>query len=360
MVPVRKALQASGLHFRRTSKRQQHIRYPRTSSVPKVFRKSPSAIRHPLFPRTSQSKIRFPIVLPAPHQLRIDTLLFRFPPVPSAPQWDIRYPRIPSVPEVNYPQFLLPCFRADRLGTSEIRAFFPSLRGATSFTSSKHACYVPFTPRPGKSPSCLIVVNNPDTPTKRKITDDDLWAICSRLPLPQRCSKHVYTMAFANQTAAEIAQMSAVITLPSLTGSPVHLEPQIHRPYPSRIFSCDTDYLDINHSRVATRVLRALRGPKGGPRASYELLRQDAFEERNLSTRYILRFDYGFRPPCTPWLQCLYIPVEHANGKKKARIWAVFHPEDTSVQCSYCDEHCQRGYSSSCPFAKVIGGQRDE
>jgi hypothetical protein len=168
------------------------------------------------------------------------------------------------------------------------------------------------------------------------------------------------TMAFPNQTAAEIAQMSAVITLPSLTGSPAHLEPQIHRPYPSRIFSCDTDYLDINHSRVATRVLRALRGPKGGPRASYELLRQDAFEERNLSTRYLLRFDYGFRPPCTPWLQCLYIPVEHANGKKKARVWAVFHPEDTSVQCSYCDEHCQRGYSSSCPFAKVIGGQRDE
>jgi hypothetical protein len=267
-----------------------------------------------------------------------------------------------SVPKVILSQLSLPRFRADQSGTIKIGMLFPFLRRATSFTSSMHACYVPFIPRPGTTPSCLFVVNNPETPTKKQLTYNDLRAgvLNFGLPTPQRCSKNVYTMSFATRAAAEMAQMAAVVKLPSIRGSPVLLDAHIHRPYPSRIFSCDTNHLDIDYSRVATRVLSALRRTEGGPRASYELLRQDAFEERNFSPRYILRFDYGFRPPCTPWLQCIYIPVEHGNGKKKARVWAVFHPEDTSVACSYCDEHCQRGYSSSCPFAKVIGGQRDD
>jgi hypothetical protein len=253
-------------------------------------------------------------------------------------------------------------FRADYSGPSNIGLFFPFLRRATLDTPNHKACYVSFIPRPGKKPSCLFVVSTPEGRTKKQLTDHDIRAGCSAsgLPAAKRVSKNMYTMSFPSQTVADISQMSAVIKLPSSTGGTVLLDAYDHRPYPSRIFSCDAEAFEVNHTSVAARVRNALHGPKAGPRASYELLRQQSSDPHNRATRYILRFDYGFRPPCTPWLQCLYIPLKSGIGARKVMVWGVFTPEDTSAPCSLCDRQCQRGFTSTCPFTKVIGSQRDD
>jgi len=233
---------------------------------------------------------------------------------------------------------------------------FPCLSHATSITPREKACYVPFAPRRGKEPSRLFIVNTPDVPTRNNITKKELQKACSASGLPRAHLRHrnAITVSFPNKFEAASVQHSVSVTLPSVNGQTVDVKASYHGPHPSRVFSCDARYLDINHASVGDCVLRALRGSVGGPRAPFELLRQKTSDLKDDRRRYLLRFDFAFRPPCTPWIQCFYVPLDH-SGNKRAKVWGVFVPEDVLGPCPFCGERCQRSPINRCPFTKIVG-----
>lgn len=238
---------------------------------------------------------------------------------------------------------------------------FPCLSRATSITPSRKACYVPFTPRNGKLPSRMFIVDTPDARTRKNITKHELHLACSSSGLPQvqRRNRNVLTVSFPTVEEAASVQHSVSITLPSNSGESVDVKADYHGPYPSRTFSCDVKDLDIDHATVAANVMKALRGSATGLRAPFTLLQQETSNPRDRRKRYLIKFDFGLRPPCTPWLQCFYIPLDHIDSNKRMKVWGVFKPEDVVRPCSFCGERCQRGPTNFCPFTEVIGNQVD-
>jgi hypothetical protein len=215
---------------------------------------------------------------------------------------------------------------------------------------------VQFTPRSGKNPSLSYVFNTPDVQTKMRLSDRDVQLAFNAFRdfKVQRFNKNLLTVSFADKAAFESAAKQWWIRLPSPSGQSVIIFPSTHGLYPSRVFSCDED-LPIKHPTVASSVMRAFRGSAAGPRASFELLQQETKLPQTHRTRYLIRFRFGVRPPCSPWMQSIYIPVQNVRGTGK--FWMVFKPEDVSVACPFCGKECQQG-AGSCPFAEVIGRQR--
>jgi len=249
-------------------------------------------------------------------------------------------------------------FRADLSEIIRIRALFPCLSRATSTTPTRKACYVPFFPRPEKVPGCLFIVNTPDVRTKRHLTKHDLQLACSASGLPQlqRANKNLLTVSFPNHSAAASALRALSIPLPSITGGPLNVKATYHGPFPLRTFSCDAkDLPNIDHGTVGDRVLEALRESGTEVRAPFEVLRQQSPGPQSYGRRYLIKFDWGNRPPCTPWVQCLYIPLDHLSRNVDLTVCAVFKPEDVLKPCSYCGQQCQRSRANRCPFTEVIG-----
>jgi hypothetical protein len=249
-------------------------------------------------------------------------------------------------------------FRADHSETNRIEVVFPCLSRASSTTPGRKACYVAFVPRPEQSPGCLFVVNTPDVRTKRRLSGDDLELACSAPGLSQlqRRNKNLLTVSLPNQTAAASALRSLSIPLPSMTGQSLDVKAGYHGPYPARTFSCDATDLAINHTTVGARVLKALRGRVATIRAPFEVLRQQSSDPKDDRRRYLLRFDFGGnRPPCTPWVQCFYIPLDGKGTSGNPKVWGVFLPDDVLRACPFCRKQCQRGGSNVCPFTKIIG-----
>lgn len=214
---------------------------------------------------------------------------------------------------------------------------------------NNQACYVPFAPRQGEATHCLFIVNTPDKRTGRRITDHDMQLACSAsgLARAERCNDNVFTVRVPTKEEVE----KALITLPSTLGDPVVAKASRHRTGPPRTYSCDATLLNMEHSTVAERVLEALRGPGEGPTASFSLYRQ----EFNLHTRYLIRFKYGLDPPCDPWVQCFYIPMDDKRGNR-LKVWGIFTPEEIYEPCCFCGKQCQRKKCGSCPFTSFIGG----
>jgi hypothetical protein len=163
----------------------------------------------------------------------------------------------------------------------------------------------------------------------------------SGLSRAERCNDNVFTLSVENREEAE----KALITLPSTVGDPVVAKAHRHRTGPPRTFSCDATLLNIEHSTVGARVLEALCGPA----ASFDLLRQ----EKDQQTRYLIRFNYGLDPPCIPWLQCFYVPMDDKR-KNGLKVWGIFTPEEIYDKCCFCGKQRQRKKCSSCPFTRVI------
>jgi hypothetical protein len=248
-------------------------------------------------------------------------------------------------------------FRADHSEASKIRVLFPCLKRATSSTPNRKACYVPFAPRPEKSPGCLFIVNTPDVRTKRRLTQDDLQLACSASDLPQlkRCNKNLLAVSIPNLSSAAGTLRSLSIALPAVTGEMLDVKASFHGPFPPRTFSCDAKDLAIDHTTVGAHILDALREPADEVRAPFEVLRQETFDPQDDRRRYLLKFDFGFHPPCIPWVQCFYIPLDHKSGDEKLKVCAVFEPEDLLRPCPFCGQQCQRSRANRCPFTTVIG-----
>jgi hypothetical protein len=248
-------------------------------------------------------------------------------------------------------------FHADHSETSKIRALFPYLTRATSTTHIRRACYVPFSPRPEKIPGCLFLVNTPDVQIKKRLTEHDLQLACSASGLSQlqRSNKNLLAVSFPNHSAAASALHVLSITLPSLTGGSLDVKASYHGPFPLRTFSCEARDLAIDHSTVGDRVLEALRESGTEIRAPFEVLRQETSDPQEDRIRYLLKFDWGNRPPCTPWVHCFYFPLDHSSHNVGLAVRAVFKTEDVLKPCSFCGQQCQRGRANRCPFTTVIG-----
>ena len=241
--------------------------------------------------------------------------------------------------------------RPGKPGITRLASLFPFLNRATSTTSPKRACYVQFAPCKGKRPSLFYVVNTPVVQTKRRLSDRDVHLACKAFGdyKVNRCKKNLLIVSFADMAALE-AVKRRWITLPSPSGQTVDIEPSTQGLYPSRVFSCDED-LPIKHATVGPSVLRALRGPATGPRASFDLLKQQTEHPQIRRTRYLIGFRFGVHPPCSPWMQSIYIPVQSERGTGK--VWVEFRPENVNVRCAFCGEGCQQ-VAGHCPFADVI------
>ena len=239
-------------------------------------------------------------------------------------------------------------FRADHSEEFKLSALFPHMKPATWSTPADRACYVSFAPRQGKVSRCLFIVNTPDKRTGRPIVERDVQLACSASGFTpaKRCNDNVFSVRSPNREGAENAQ----ITLPSALGGLVVAKASLHRTGPPRTFSFDATLLNVEPSTVAERVLGALSGSAAGPTTYFDLLRQECDQH----TRYLIRFEYGLEPPCTPWLQCFYIPMDDKRGNG-LKVWGVFTPERIYDPCCFCGEQCQRGRRSSCAFAMIIG-----
>jgi hypothetical protein len=249
-------------------------------------------------------------------------------------------------------------FRADHSETNRIEVVFPCLSRASSTTPGRKACYVAFVPRPEQSPGCLFMVNTPNVRTKERLTEDDMELACSASGLSQlqRRNKNLLAVSLPNQTAAASALRSLSIPLPSSTGQSLDVKAGYHGPYPPRTFSCDATDLATNHTTVGACVLKALRGNVAKIRAPFEVLRQESSDPKDDRRRYLLKFDFGGnRPPCTPWVQCFYIPLDSESGNCNPKVWGVFLPDDVLRACPFCRKQCQRGRSNHCPYTKIIG-----
>ena len=217
---------------------------------------------------------------------------------------------------------------------------------------------MPFAPRAEKIPGCLFLVNTPDVRTKRRLTEHDLQLACSASGLSQlqRANKNLLTVSFPNHSAAASALRSLSIALPSVTGESLNVKAAYHGPFPLRTFYCDAAGLDIDHRTVGDRVLEALRESGTEIRAPFEVLRQETTSDpQDVRRFYLIKFDWGNRPPCTPWVQCFYFPLDHWSRNVDLTVCAVFKPVDVLKPCSFCGQQCQRGRANRCPFTTVIG-----
>lgn len=231
--------------------------------------------------------------------------------------------------------------KSDNLPLSDI---FPRMQPATSDTLKTQACYVPFAGRLGSDPAVIFVLDTPDTPT------GPMTEACVRARLNhrdvidvKRRNDNIFAATFADWRPTQRLLDRPAFSFPRLTAtgvssqSCVYAEVEFHLFWPPRVFVCDTEHINVQHSIAAQRLSESLQGTK----RSYELFVQNVAPK---PIRYILRF--SSQEP-EPLVQQFHLPLDGRDGK----VWGVFRPLNKSVDCIYCSQRCQSGAENSCKFA---------
>lgn len=101
----------------------------------------------------------------------------------------------------------------------------------------------------------------------------------------------------------------------------------------------------FKHATIPKRVFEALDGPIA---ASLQLLKQ---EGTNYYLRYMIRLTAS-APPI--FVERFFIPLDSLGGDGK--IWGIFRPIKRDMECTMCQEKCQAGPVSTCPYATLMHG----